>query len=68
MGIPVRQDSPTPEMPSASTNGVPQVEVNGSSDSAPVSANDNIRRFAAPSRTLSPMQHALFHPKTRCFV
>lgn len=34
-----------------------------------LSANDNIRRFAAPSRPMSPpAAHTLFHPKTRCFV
>ncbi|KAF4306850.1 ATP citrate lyase subunit 1 [Botryosphaeria dothidea] len=34
-----------------------------------LSANDNIRRFQAPSRPLSPpAQHTLFHNKTRCFV
>ncbi|POS84340.1 Citrate synthase [Erysiphe pulchra] len=33
------------------------------------SANDNICRFAAPSRPLSPhATHTLFHDKTRCFV
>ncbi|KAJ5295793.1 hypothetical protein PENANT_c001G05188 [Penicillium antarcticum] len=32
------------------------------------SANDNITRFAPPSRVLSPLQHSLFHNKTRCFV
>ena len=33
------------------------------------SANDNIRRFTAPSRPLSPRaEHTLFHDKTRCFV
>ncbi|KAJ5539581.1 hypothetical protein N7504_000809 [Penicillium tannophilum] len=32
------------------------------------SANDNITRFAPPSRVLSPANHALFHNKTRCFV
>ncbi|CAI7634084.1 unnamed protein product [Penicillium glandicola] len=32
------------------------------------SANDNITRFAPPSRALSPTQHSLFHNKTRCFV
>ena len=31
--------------------------------------NDNITRFSAPSRALSPTPtHQLFHPKTRCFV
>ncbi|KAI0181618.1 citrate synthase-like protein [Hypoxylon sp. FL1284] len=34
-----------------------------------LSANDNITRFAAPSRPLSPLPaHALFNNKTRCFV
>ncbi|CAP96945.1 citrate synthase [Penicillium rubens] len=32
------------------------------------SANDNITRFAPPSRVLTPSQHSLFHNKTRCFV
>ncbi|KAJ5714665.1 ATP-citrate synthase subunit 1 [Penicillium malachiteum] len=32
------------------------------------SANDNITRFNPPSRVLSPLNHALFHNKTRCFV
>ncbi|KAJ5120815.1 ATP citrate lyase subunit 1 [Penicillium bovifimosum] len=32
------------------------------------SANDNITRFAPPSRVISPLQHSLFHNKTRCFV
>ncbi|KAB8238091.1 citrate synthase [Aspergillus alliaceus] len=32
------------------------------------SANDNITRFAPPSRVLSPYTHTLFHNKTRCFV
>lgn len=37
--------------------------------SAGLSANDNITRFAAPSRPLSPLPgHALFNNKTRCFV
>jgi ATP citrate (pro-S)-lyase len=31
-------------------------------------ANDNIARFNPPSRVLSPLQNALFHNKTRCFV
>jgi hypothetical protein len=32
-------------------------------------ANDNIRRFTAPSRPRSPPpEHTLFHPKTRAFV
>lgn len=34
-----------------------------------LSANDNIQRFPAPSRPLSPLPaHALFTDKTRCFV
>ncbi|KAF8438687.1 putative ATP citrate lyase, subunit 1 [Terfezia claveryi] len=33
------------------------------------SANDNIRRFTAPSRPRSPpAEHTLFHPKTRAFI
>ncbi|KAL8693608.1 MAG: hypothetical protein Q9218_001608 [Villophora microphyllina] len=39
------------------------------SKSPSTSANDNIRRFGAPSRPLSPRaEHTLFHDKTRCFV
>ena len=58
-GLPVRK------MPSATqSNGV-----NGSPAPAGLSANDNIRRFAAPSRPMSPpAEHTLFHGKTRCFV
>jgi ATP citrate (pro-S)-lyase len=42
---------------------------NGASPSGTLSANDNIRRFAAPSRPLSPLPaHTLFNEKTRCFV
>jgi hypothetical protein len=53
-------------MPSATTNGTTP---NGTAPSAGLSANDNIRRFAAPSRPLSPRaEHTLFHDKTRCFV
>jgi hypothetical protein len=53
-------------MPSATTNGT----TNGQTPAtAGLSANDNIRRFAAPSRPLSPRaEHTLFHDKTRCFV
>lgn len=53
-------------MPSAvpasnGTNGVPKTDG--------LSANDNIRRFTAISRPMSPpADHTLFHPKTRCFV
>lgn len=53
----------TSTMSSVTTNGV-----NGTS-SGGLSANDNITRFAAPSRPLSPLPaHALFNNKTRCFV
>ncbi|KAF4554779.1 Citrate synthase-like protein [Elsinoe fawcettii] len=32
-------------------------------------AEDNLVRFSAPSRNMSPRpEHMLFHPKTRCFV
>ncbi|ATY66021.1 ATP-citrate synthase subunit 1 [Cordyceps militaris CM01] len=42
---------------------------NTTASGANLSANDNIQRFAAPSRPLSPLpEHALFHDKTRCFV
>jgi hypothetical protein len=75
MGLPVRENSPenSPSaMPSATaSNGVPKIDVSngdGESNGAPFSANDNIRRFAPPSRALSPSQNALFHNKTRCFV
>ncbi|KAH7039954.1 CoA-ligase [Microdochium trichocladiopsis] len=41
----------------------------GSSTPAPHGANDNITRFSAPSRPLSPgPEHALFSNKTRCLV
>jgi len=41
----------------------------GSSTPAPQGANDNITRFSAPSRPLSPApEHALFTNKTRCLV
>lgn len=79
MGLLVREDSPqdSPTMPSASgpaplSNGLPKVNVpdgnNSPGSETPFSANDNIRRFDPPSRVLSPVQHALFHNKTRCFV
>ncbi|GAB7362244.1 hypothetical protein MBLNU230_g2269t1 [Neophaeotheca triangularis] len=49
-------------MPNGSTPGV-----GPSTDSG--SANDNIKRFVAPSRSMSPTPaHTLYHPKTRCFV
>lgn len=55
-------------MPSATTNGSAAAAA-----AAPggdnLSANDNIRRFSAPSRPLSPRaEHTLFHNKTRCLV
>jgi len=48
----------------------PAATTNGSSSLAPpMSADDNIQRFAPPSRPLSPpAAHTLFHEKTRCFV
>ena len=50
----------------ASTTGANGANGTGTSLS---SANDNIRRFAAPSRPLSPLPaHALFNEKTRCLV
>ncbi|KAF2226996.1 ATP-citrate synthase subunit 1 [Elsinoe ampelina] len=61
-------------MPSAvpAVGGTP----NGTSTSTPqtngtngLKTEDNLVRFSAPSRTLSPRpEHLLFHPKTRCFV
>ena len=41
---------------------------NGVQSSTGLNVNDNIRRFEPPSRVLSPLNHALFHNKTRCFV
>lgn len=47
-----------------STPAAASTSVNGTSQ-----PNDNITRFSAPSRALSPTpSHTLFHPKTRCFV
>ncbi|KAG9658944.1 citrate synthase, partial [Aureobasidium melanogenum] len=47
-----------------STPATASTSVNGASQ-----PNDNITRFSAPSRALSPTpSHTLFHPKTRCFV
>ncbi len=55
---------PSATINGAATNGTPAVTAPAS-----LSANDNIRRFAAPSRPLSPRaEHTLFHEKTRCFV
>ncbi|MCJ1422038.1 citrate synthase [Xylographa parallela] len=66
-------------MPSATpvTNGTPNTSTsmpntngtNGVNGLGGASANDNIRRFTAPSRPLSPhADYQLFHNKTRCFV
>ncbi|KFZ10400.1 hypothetical protein V502_08144 [Pseudogymnoascus sp. VKM F-4520 (FW-2644)] len=53
-----------PVMPSAIPAGSASPATGGAGN-----ANDNIRRFVAPSRPLSPRaEHALFHNKTRCFV
>ncbi|KAK5165485.1 ATP citrate lyase subunit 1 [Saxophila tyrrhenica] len=52
--------APVPNGTSTSMNGA---------RSNSLSAEDNIKRFSAPSRSLSPTpEHMLFHPKTRCFV
>ncbi|KZZ98493.1 ATP-citrate synthase subunit 1 [Moelleriella libera RCEF 2490] len=46
-----------------------QTSSNGVNGTKGLSANDQIQRFAAPSRPLSPLpEHALFNDKTRCFV
>lgn len=59
-------------MPGVISNGTNGTQANGDNSHArgnSLSANDNITRFAAPSRPLSPpADHTLFHPKTRCFV
>ena len=61
-------------MPAPTTNGPPLAstsapQINGDAPISSTSANDNIRRFGAPSRPLSPKaEHTLFHEKTRCFV
>jgi len=56
----------------AAASGTDGNGANGSSSLAPntgLSANDNIRRFAAPSRPMTPLPtHALFSDKTRCLV
>jgi hypothetical protein len=73
MGLRAGADSP-PNMPSAVPSGATLAPaqahgVNGSATPNNLSADDNIRRFEAPSRTLSPSSaQALFHSKTRCFV
>jgi hypothetical protein len=55
-------------MPSITTNGAANGATLAPAAAGP-SANDNIRRFATPSRPLSPRaEHTLFHDKTRCFV
>jgi succinyl-CoA synthetase alpha subunit len=59
-------------MPAATPNGAAPASNAAKGAPAPsagLSANDNIRRFTAPSRPLSPRAaHTLFHDKTRCFV
>jgi len=57
--------APVPNGTTNGTNGTNGVNgVNGG-----LTADDNIKRFLAPSRPLSPHpDYALFHPKTRCFV
>jgi hypothetical protein len=69
MGLPVRENSPdnmpSTLAPAAAQNGD---RVNGAATPNPYSANDNIRRFEAPSGVGSPLQEILFHNKTRCFV
>ena len=72
MGLPARSDSP-PTMPSAAPLAAPlsteAPRTNGSlAPEQSHDANENIVRFEAPSRAMSPMGHALFHNKTRCFV
>ncbi|KAI9709571.1 MAG: citrate synthase [Bogoriella megaspora] len=57
-------------MPSAVpvANGT-STSANGTNGTPGLSANDNITRFTAPSRPLSPpAEHTLFHNKSRCFV
>ncbi|MCJ1339439.1 citrate synthase [Bachmanniomyces sp. S44760] len=63
---PVTNGTPGTATSVPSTNGVNGT--NGVTGKA-ASANDNIRRFTAPSRPRSPSaDHMLFHNKTRCFV
>lgn len=55
--------------PAAASNGTNGANSASSNPTGGLSANDNIRRFAAPSRPLSPLPaHALFNDKTRCLV
>jgi hypothetical protein len=72
MGIPAPQGSSSEASPTASpTMPAATPVVNGTPNGAalnPNNPNENIKRFEAPSRALSPSQHALFHNKTRCFV
>ncbi|MCJ1392125.1 citrate synthase [Xylographa bjoerkii] len=61
---PVTNGTPNTSTSMSNTNGTHGVNGLGGA-----SANDNIRRFAAPSRPLSPhAAYQLFHDKTRCFV
>ncbi len=71
MGLQVRDNSPPDNMPSAQQtlpNGTSKPMSNGTDTPDAISANDNIRRFDASSRLMSPLQNVLFHNKTRCFV
>lgn len=55
-------------MPVAAPSDSPNA-AKGAANGTQVQPNDNIARFTAPSRSLSPTpQHTLFHTKTRCFV
>ncbi|OQO09502.1 putative ATP-citrate synthase subunit 1 [Cryoendolithus antarcticus] len=55
-------------VPNGTSNGTNGTKATANGDSG-LSANDNITRFAPPSRALSPQsESALYHPKTRCFV
>ncbi|MCJ1311927.1 citrate synthase [Agyrium rufum] len=62
--IPTTNGTPATSTSIPVTNGEAQPQVDSGA-----SANDNIRRFVAPSRPMSPRaEHTLFHNKTRCFV
>jgi len=62
--MPVALPSEPPKMASTKNVNGTNGDVDGVNQ-----PNDNITRFSAPSRALSPTpQHTLFHPKTRCFV